>query len=285
VSQAAGEMGSAAGSAVLVGVANPDNVGRLVALATLVAGDGGSEIIAVAVVTVPPQLPLEAGRSGERTRHAQQLVRQAAGHAKGLGASARGLVEVGRTVHEALLDAADQVGARIIVLGFSPLEDADKRKERDFDRVTDRVAAASRAPVVIASLVPGREIEEIRTVLVPMDERLDVRVCADLLRAGIAAGWQCTFLARAPDDASRDQQEEVRSHAAASLAEAGLEGRGEIEVRCASNPVVLATDLAPRFDATVMGAPAETVGERLLGSVAERIAQGSTNTVFIVRAP
>lgn len=270
---------------ILVGVANPETLPNLIGIAKLLAKQAEGDIVAVAVITVPPQLPLQAAESGDKAAAAERLVAEAVSHAEQIGARARGIVEVTREVHEGLLDAAEREDARVIVLGFSPLGAAGKRTERDFDRITDRVSAGSKVPVLIAKLAPGREIAEIRSVLVPMEKRLDVGICADLLHAGRTAGWEFTFLARAPTHADAGQVQEVRSRAAAAIAQAALHDLGELQVRRADNALALAVQLAPEFDATVLGAPAETVSEWLLSSVAERIAHGSPNTVCLVRNP
>ena len=276
------ETGSGHKGAVLVGVANPRTVPRLIGIANLLAEGGDRDIVAVAVVVVPPQLPLEAAGSGEKVEAAEHLVQQAVRHAEEMGARAHGLVEISREVHQGLLDAAERVDAGVVVLGFSPLESVAPREERSFDRVTDRVSAGSKVPVMCAKFGPEREIQ---TVLLPFVERLDLGICGDLLHAGKAAGWQLALLATAPADAEPDQVEQLRSRAAATAAEHSLEHLVELQIRRGDDPVQMAIEAGSDFDATVVGAPAETVGERLLGSVAERIARASPNTVFLVRGP
>jgi nucleotide-binding universal stress UspA family protein len=128
----------------------------MVATAVKLAQEKSAEVVALHVILVPLDKPLDAQLDDSEERAAASLTEAAA-----LGAD-HGVVVVGRTVRarsigDAIVDAAAESGADLIVLGSSPRW---RRQSRFFSPTVDHVLRRANAEVLIVAFPQG-SLEEI----------------------------------------------------------------------------------------------------------------------------
>ena len=124
---------------------------EMVATAVKLAQERGSAVEALHVIIVPFEKPLDADLADKEAAAAESLAEAAA-----LGA-ANGVQVIGRTVRaraigEAIVRAADEGGADLIVLGSSPRW---RRQSRFFSPTVDYVLRKANAEVLIVAFPQG----------------------------------------------------------------------------------------------------------------------------------
>jgi APA family basic amino acid/polyamine antiporter len=129
---------------------------EMVATAVKLAQEKNAEVVALHVILVPLDKPIDAPLDASEERAAASLAEAAA-----LGADNRVTV-VGRTVRarsigDAIVDAAAETGADLIVLGSSPRW---RRQSRFFSPTVDHVLRRANAEVLIVAFPQG-SLEEI----------------------------------------------------------------------------------------------------------------------------
>ncbi len=129
---------------------------EMVATAVKLAQEKNAEVVALHVILVPLDKPLDAPLYDSEERAAASLAEAAA-----LGAD-NGVTVVGRTVRarsigDAIVDAAAESGADLIVLGSSPRW---RRQSRFFSPTVDHVLRRANAEVLIVAFPQG-SLEEI----------------------------------------------------------------------------------------------------------------------------
>jgi APA family basic amino acid/polyamine antiporter len=129
---------------------------EMVATAVKLAQEKNAEVVALHVILVPLDKPLDAPMYDAEERAAASLAEAAA-----LGAD-NGVTVVGRTVRarsigDAIVDAAAESGADLIVLGSSPRW---RRQSRFFSPTVDHVLRRANAEVLIVAFPQG-SLEEV----------------------------------------------------------------------------------------------------------------------------
>jgi len=138
-------------SKILVPMKLGDIGEEMVATAVKLAQERNATVEALHVILVPLDLPLDAPLAEREAEAAASLAEAAA-----LGAD-NGVTVVGRTVRarsigEAIVDAAEEAGADLIVLGSSPRW---RRQSRFFSPTVDYVLRKAKAEVLIVAFPQG----------------------------------------------------------------------------------------------------------------------------------
>jgi APA family basic amino acid/polyamine antiporter len=124
---------------------------EMVATAVKLAEERGAQVVALHVILVPLEQPLDADMFDEEEAAAASLAEAAA-----LGAE-HGVAVEGRTIRaraigEAIVEAAEETGADLIVLGSSPRW---RRQSRFFSPTVDYVLRKANAEVLIVAFPQG----------------------------------------------------------------------------------------------------------------------------------
>jgi len=104
------------GFSVLVPVSNPATVERLLLVAKGLLSTQPGELRLLHVSTVPPQLPLSAGR--DFLLEARPIMDQAADRAHAMGLEPSALLRVAHKPADAIIDTVDETGANFVVMGW-----------------------------------------------------------------------------------------------------------------------------------------------------------------------
>jgi basic amino acid/polyamine antiporter, APA family len=148
---AEGELPQAEFSKILVPVKLGEIGEEMVATAVKLAQERGAEVVAVHVIRVPLDLPLDADLFDEEERAAASLA-DAAGLGDDLGVKVEGRAVRARSIGEAIVQATEETGADLIVLGSSPKW---RRQSRFFSPTVDYVLRKAPAEVLVVAFPQG----------------------------------------------------------------------------------------------------------------------------------
>jgi APA family basic amino acid/polyamine antiporter len=124
---------------------------EMVATAVKLAQERGAAVVALHVIRVPLEQPLDAELADEEERAAASLA-EAAGLGSDHGVTVEGRSIRARSIGEAIVQAAEEAGADLIVLGSSPRW---RRQSRFFSPTVDYVLRKASAEVLVVAFPQG----------------------------------------------------------------------------------------------------------------------------------
>ncbi|MCA9792550.1 MAG: amino acid permease [Candidatus Eremiobacteraeota bacterium] len=134
------------GFRVLVPIANPATVERLVQVAASAAGPGG-EVVAVRVISVPEQLPPQSAR--EYIERERKILEQAFQKGAEMGVAVTSVVRIGHHVARAILETSREHQCQLIVLGWKGYSTT---AQRILGETIDSVVSHARADIMLVKL-------------------------------------------------------------------------------------------------------------------------------------
>jgi APA family basic amino acid/polyamine antiporter len=146
-----GELPEAEFSKILVPMKLGDIGEEMVATAVKLAQERGAAVVALHVIRVPLDRPLEAELFDQEERAAASLA-EAAALGADLGVEVEGRSIRARSIGEAIVQAAEETGADLIVLGSSPRW---RRQSRFFSPTVDYVLRKAPAEVLVVAFPQG----------------------------------------------------------------------------------------------------------------------------------
>jgi nucleotide-binding universal stress UspA family protein len=105
---------------VFVPLSNPETEGHLIRLASAIANQRDGRVIAVTLVQVPDQTPLEAARDGFDHETSEKLLSDAEGDASELGVPIETHTIFSHRLFEEIFDAAERYDADVCLMGWGP---------------------------------------------------------------------------------------------------------------------------------------------------------------------
>jgi basic amino acid/polyamine antiporter, APA family len=124
---------------------------EMVATAVKLAQERGAAVVALHVIRVPLDQPLDAELKGEEERAAASLA-EATALGADLGVAVEGRSIRARSIGEAIVKAAEETGADLIVLGSAPRW---RRQSRFFSPTVDYVLRRAPAEVLVVAFPQG----------------------------------------------------------------------------------------------------------------------------------
>jgi nucleotide-binding universal stress UspA family protein len=124
---------------------------EMVATAVKLAQERGAAVVALHVIRVPLDRPLDAELYDQEERAAASLA-EAAALGADLGVAVEGKSIRARSIGEAIVKAAEETGADLIVLGSSPRW---RRQSRFFSPTVDYVLRRAPAEVLVVAFPQG----------------------------------------------------------------------------------------------------------------------------------
>jgi basic amino acid/polyamine antiporter, APA family len=129
---------------------------EMVATAVKLAEEGGGSVVAMHVIKVPLELPLDAALEEEEW-HAAESIEEAKALGADHGVEVRGTIVRSRSIGDAIVKEAARAGADLIVLGSAPRW---RRQSRFFSPTVDHVLKKASSEVLIVAFPQG-VLEEI----------------------------------------------------------------------------------------------------------------------------
>jgi len=267
-------------STLLVGVANPATIPRLMGLAADLALQIKSQLVVTNVVVVPAQIGLVSAKDSPMVRAATELLRTAIRAVSERKVSARGVVEVAREPDEGMIAAAESQKAGALLVGYSDVGNTSSSAERAFDRIMHRVARSASCDLIVAKF--RREKSE--KVLIPVaGGGTNLRVTSALARALVEsrkASIQFLHVISPEADAKESERKVL-----VLLEHYGLKELGPLEVVSSEDPIDTILQRANDYDLAIVGTDARaTIAEAIFGNPAENIADRADCSVLLVRA-
>src|SRR5204862_141427 len=146
-----GELPQAEFSKILVPMKLGEIGEEMVATAVKLAQERGAAVVALHVIRVPLDQPLDAELFDQEERAAASLA-EAAALGADLGVTVEGKSIRARSIGEAIVKAAEETGADLIVLGSSPRW---RRQSRFFSPTVDYVLRKAPAEVLVVAFPQG----------------------------------------------------------------------------------------------------------------------------------
>lgn len=264
---------------VLVPIANPANVPRLMEIASALATERGGEIIILRVVQVPDQVaPSPEMAHAEREKGLLELAQTSAMiH----NVTAHPVIRVGHNVARAVLETARDKRCDTIVLGWKGYTATARRILGD---VVDDIVSHAKCDILLIKHVPD---ESFRNILLPTAGGDHARH-AESYAASLARYYDGSVTVSSV--ISPDADQETRRQVAGRLNKAvhRLLKEDELEVhrktiRHSSVSVGLIKE-AENYDALMLGATEHGINRQiLLGNIPEMIAKHCNRPVIIVK--
>lgn len=262
---------------VLVPVANPATAGTLLRLAGVLARQEGGEVVALQVVTVPDQVPLEEGR--HRAAVGRVLLERAMAQAKEEGFGIKTMTRVAHSVAEGILNTAREEDVDMIVLGWGGYT---------------RSAGASMGPIIdsvigdapcAVTVVKGEQWEEAGKILLPTAGGPHAPIAARLAMVlSEAFDSQVTAMYVQLGRATDHQMEENKRRIAQTLEGLTFKRPPEQKVVVADSVIDGVVREADNHDLVLLGASEQGLFDQFVfGSTPQQIAARTPKTAVIVR--
>jgi uncharacterized hydrophobic protein (TIGR00271 family) len=266
-----------AGYQVLVPIANPATARTLLRLAGMLARQQSGEVLALQVVTVPDQVPLEEGR--HRAAVGRVLLERATKQAEEEGFSIQTMTRVAHSVAEGILDTAREEAVDLILLGwrgYTPSVGAS------MGPIIDAVIRDAPCDVTVAK---GREWEGVSKILVPTAGGPNAPIAAQLAwLLSEVYGSEVTALNVQLGRATPERMEENRRRIARTLNGLEFSRPPEQKVVVAESVVEGIVREAEGYDLVLLGASEEGLFDQFaFGSVPQQIAARVPKTAVIVK--
>jgi uncharacterized hydrophobic protein (TIGR00271 family) len=263
---------------VLVPIANPATAGTLLRLAGVLAQQQAGEVLALQVVVVPDQMPLETGHLRARTN--RTLLERAMTQANEEGFAIQPMTRVARSVAQGILDTADEEDVNLIVLGWRG--DTTRSLGASMGPIIDAVIRDAPCDVTV---VKGHEEIRMEKILVPTAGGPNAAKAARLaMFLSESYGSQVTALYVQSGQATPEQMDENRRCIAQTLAGLEFSHPPEQKVITADSVTEGIVKEAAEYDVVLLGASEETLFDRFVfGSIPQQIAARVPKTVIMVR--
>lgn len=263
---------------VVVGVANPETVIRLIRLGCIMTTEYRGRVTAVTVVEIEDQELPGDSEHHDRMTLGYDLLHAAEDVARACNARLECRIAVGRPVGEVLAEVAEAEAARLIIVGYSEA-DGSPPHDASFDRLIDEIAKHAPCDLLVAKF---RGPERYERVLVPVMQRLNMDIRRDFLTAlHNQLGTRVEVVHFAPSEAEGLARHE---EFAAWLAERGVCDWVELSVRVHPDPAEAIVAATADYDAVVLGtAPLYEVRRRYFGALPDHVANHAACTAFLLR--
>jgi uncharacterized hydrophobic protein (TIGR00271 family) len=265
------------GYRVLVPISNPATAGTLLHLAGVLARQQAGEVLALQVVVVPDQVPLEAGHL--RARAGRALLERAMTQANEEGFALQTMTRVAHSAAQGILDTAREEEVDLILMGW-------RGYTRSFGAsmgpIIDAVMRDAPCDVLVAR---GREWEQVNRILVPTAGGPHALIAAQLaMLLSETYGAQVTVVYVQLGRATPEQMEENQQIIAQTLAGLEFSRPPEQKVIIADSVVEGIVREAEGYDLVLLGASEEGLFDQLVfGSIPQQIAARVPKTAVIVR--
>lgn len=267
---------------LLVPVANPETVARLLDTALDIARSRSMRIVVLHVVKVPPQLPLSAGDSlvpsnGEKG----QFLDDAVERARDAGVRAESRLRYARDVATGIVGAVDGYGADALLLGW---RGRPRRRDIILGSFLDRILGEAPCDVFVKRIrTPSRGTD---SILVPVAGGPHTELAVEL--AGTIASQHeatvHTLHVRHPaaNDSGHDDVSSLLEDYESLLTEMDV----DVESTTIRSEHVAGaiTDESANHDLTVLGTTRDPfLNRKLVGSVAEGVGRAAASSVILAR--
>lgn len=265
---------------LLVPVANPETVDRLLDTAIDIARDRDLAILALTVVEAPIQLPLGRAREAMDVEQEESVVNYARDVAEEAGVPVTGRLRFGRDVATSVITVAERENCEAILLGW---RGRPRRRDIVLGSYIDEILSEAVVDVLVKRI--DREGDTVESILVPVAGGPHTEYAAEV--AGSLAREHGAWVELVTVVVDEDEETMAEARELLTETSAALGAIDSVE------ETVLVGDVVPEIvgrveerghDITVLGAARGGLLRRVLvGDVPEAIARESEGAVIMAR--
>jgi len=267
---------------LLVPVANPETVERLLDTAIDIAHGESMRIVLLHVVEVPPQVPLSSGDSlmdddGEEVR----LLNEAVEQAKDADVTVESRMRYARDIATGIVGAVDAHDADTLLVGW---RGRPRRRDIILGSFLDRILGEAPCDVFVKRIrTPSRDID---SILVPVAGGPHCELAVELAGTIAAQHDAPVHLLHVThpdaDDSTQEDTSALLQNYGSSLSDTGV--KTELTTLRSDHVAGAITDETTNHDLTILGATRDPFLKRkLIGSVAEGVGRAAASSVILTR--
>ena len=267
---------------LLVPVANPETVERLLDTAIDIAHGQSMRIVLLHVVEVPPQIPLSAGDSlidddGEEV----QLLDDAVKQATDADVTVESRMRYARDIATGIAGAVDVHDADALLVGW---RGRPRRRDIILGSFLDRILGEASCDVFVKRIrTPSRDID---SILVPVAGGPHCELAVELAGTIAAQHDAPVHLLHVThpdvDDSTQEDISALLQNYASSLRD--MDVKAELTTLRSDHVAGAITDETTDHDLTILGATRDPFLKRkLVGSVAEGVGRAAASSVMLTR--
>jgi len=276
---------ASSGFRILVPIANPATVDRLMGLAADLAAERDGEIVVLRVVVVPDQLP--PSMEDRSVEEEAPILDQARAAARARGVAVSTLLRIGHSASRAILETSRERHCDLVLLGWKGYTSTTRRI---LGEVVDDVVRHARCDIMLIRFAGDAPLD--RLLLSTRGSTNDVRMEKYAASIARARGGSITIATVVPPDAPPEQIQSEENRLESETTRIGDDGAANplplppvtsliIRHRSVSQGIL---DASLDHDAIVLGATGQSFSKVvLLGSVPEEVARNSERTVIMIK--
>ena len=260
---------------IVVPVANPEHVEQFMRTAVDMARDNDGEILAMSVVTVPQQTPLEEGR--QFVDEKREVLNRAMEIAEDADVPVNGTVRIGHDVSQAILNTLEQERSDAVLMGWR-----GRSRRRDFALGSnlDTVLTDADCDVLVEKI--GRGTGDVDSILVPTAGGPHAELAAETARSIAQSESATVRVANVVAGGDREAAQATVDETAELFREAGVDT--ETALLEGSDVVDAIVGESVDHDLTVIGATREGLLQQLaLGAIPEEVGRRIDGTVVMTK--
>lgn len=265
---------------ILLPIANPQTIRRLIRLASAIAREKGGEILLLRVLTVPEQLP-PTQFDETKLEEERAVLREARKVCEEMGVPSHGVIRVGHKVARAILETSTDWHCELTILGW---KGHSRSGERILGNITDAIVRYADTDIMLVKFVGDAPINHI---LLPTaggeHAQWAEQYCATIARAVDGSVTVCRVV---PEDESRTDAEIHKERLKPAVERIFEEGGFTIKSKVIHNDSIPdgIISAAEGYDAIMVGATRQSIYPQILfGNIPEKIARGANKTVIMVK--
>ena len=264
---------------LLVPVANPETIDRLLDIALDLANARDMHILGIHVVEVPPQVPLSEGEHVIAGNGPRNLLDRVTSRCEDAGVSHKTRIRYARDVANGIVSAVRDHGVDQLLMGW---RGRPRRRDIILGSFLDNVLGEADCDVFVKRI--RHPASSIRSILVPVGEGPHSALAAEAAGAiGASRGANVQLLHIVETDAPQERIERA-DHLLSSHAEYVTHTDVDLEVRAGDPVEEVLLEAAEEFDLTILGASeVSSIRQKLVGSVAERVGRSAPNQIMLAR--
>lgn len=268
---------------LVVPIANPENVERLMDTALDIARDKDGELLVVSVVTVPQQTPLDQGLDfiQQYIDEQRDAINDALAYAEGTNVPVSGTIRVGHEVDTAILNTLEQEESDAVLMGW---RGRGYRRDIILGSNVDEIVKNAPSDVLVEKL-SGDTDGGIESILVPTAGGPHAELAAETAGAiARARGAAVRVVHVITPDATDDDRASAQERLTRTEDSLGEDIETKTEVREGNDVVDTIVTAANDHDLTVIGAAREGLLQQVVfGAIPEEVGQRVETGVIMAK--
>lgn len=265
---------------ILVPIANPQTIRRLIRLSSAIAREKEGEILLLRVLTVPEQLP-PTQFDETKLEEERSILREARKVCEEMGVPSHGVIRVGHKVARAILETSTDWHCDLTILGW---KGHSRSGERILGNITDAIVRYADTDIMLVKFVGNAPINHI---LLPTaggeHAQWAEQYCATIARAVDGSVTVCRVV---PENENRTDAEIHKERLKPAVERIFEEGGFTIKSKVIRNDSISdgIISTVDNYDAIMVGATRQSIYPQILfGNIPEKIARGANKTVIMVK--